>query len=190
MSFAPENEPSENTGPYQSEKELIFSYLGGKKPTLLLRNGDYIGSHKINLIEIFPLAFPYGWGGPDEKRATKISKAAILRHYCRIALPQMHESQFLLVLCSMWQRMESFTKCIINYKSSYMAMPSRRPPQKSMRVGGGSLKRHQKQNRKKLRKSTRNSFQKVIQNGTALSSVQVRIMLLFFKIYVILTLKI
>ena len=119
MSFAPENEPSENTGPYQSEKELIFSYLGGKKPTLLLRNGDYIGSHKIKLIEIFPLAFPYGWGGPDEKRATKISKAAILRHYCHIALPQMHESQFLLVLCSMWQRMESFTKCIINCKSSF-----------------------------------------------------------------------
>ena len=84
-----------------------------------MRNGDYIGSHKIKLIEIFPLAFPYGWGGPDEKRATKISKAAILRHYCHIALPQMHESQFLLVLCSMWQRMESFTKCIINYKSSF-----------------------------------------------------------------------
>ena len=46
-----------------------------------------------------------------------------------------------------------------------MAMPSRRPPQKSMRVGGGALKRHQKQNRKKLRKSTQNSSQKVIQKG-------------------------
>ena len=29
-------------------------------------------------------------------------------------------------------------------------MPSRRPPQKSMRMGGGALKRHQKQNRKKV----------------------------------------
>ena len=42
-----------------------------------------------------------------------------------------------------------------------------------MRMGGGALKRHQKQNRKKLPKSTRNSPQKVIQNETALSSVQV-----------------
>ena len=31
----------------------------------------------------------------------------------------MHQPQFLLVLCSMWQRMESFTKCIINCKSSF-----------------------------------------------------------------------
>ena len=70
-----------------------------------------------------------------------------------------------------------------------MAMPSRRPPQKSMRLGGGALKRHQKQNRKKLPKSTRNSPQKVVQNLMALSSVQVSIMFLFFKIYVILTHK-
>ena len=56
-----------------------------------------------------------------------------------------------------------------------------------MRMGGGALKRHQKQNRKKLQKSTQNSPQKVIQNDMALSSVQVSIMFLFFKIYVILT---
>ena len=119
MSFAPQNEPSETTGPFQSEKEFILSYLGGKKPTLLLRNGDYIGGNKIKLIDLFPLVFPYGWGGPDEKRVARLGKASVLRHYCRIALPQMHESQFLLVLCSMWQRMESFTKCIINCKSSF-----------------------------------------------------------------------
>ena len=68
-------------------------------------------------------------------------------------------------------------------------MPSRRPLQKSMRMGGGALKRHQKQNRKKLPKSTRNSPQKVTTNQMALSSVQVSRMLLFFKIYVILTHK-
>ena len=44
-----------------------------------------------------------------------------------------------------------------------------------MRMGGGALKRHQKQNRKKLPKSTRNSPQKVVQNVMALSSVQVRV---------------
>ena len=43
----------------------------------------------------------------------------MLRHYCRLSLPQMHQPQFLLVLCSMWQRMKSFTKCIINCKSSF-----------------------------------------------------------------------
>ena len=41
--------------------------------------------------------------------------------------------------------------------------------------GGRALKRHQKQNRNNLPKSTQNSPQKVIQKGTALSSVQVRL---------------
>ena len=78
-----------------------------------------------DLIELFPLIFPYGWGGPDAKRSTKVSKSAVLHHYCRIALPQVQHPQFLLVLCTMWQQMESFTKCIIscrsNIKSSTLA---------------------------------------------------------------------
>ena len=127
MTFAPSNEPTQTTGPFQSNKEFILSYLGknGTKPTLLLKRGDCIGGHKVNLIDLFPLIFPYGWGGPDEKHATKVSKSAVLRHYCRISLPQMQQPQFLLVLCSMWQRMESFTKCTIscrsNFKSSTLA---------------------------------------------------------------------
>ena len=31
----------------------------------------------------------------------------------------MQQSQFLLVLCSMWQKMESFKKCVINCKSNF-----------------------------------------------------------------------
>ena len=119
MTFAPRNEPSESTGPYKSQEEFVFSHLRGKKPSLLFRRGDYIGGHTIDPIDLFPLNFPFGWGGPEEKRATKISKSAVLQHYYKIYLPQMQQSQFLLVLCSMWQKMESFTKCIINCKSNF-----------------------------------------------------------------------
>ena len=119
MTFASSNEPTEETGPYKSNKDFIFSYLAGEKPTLLFRNGDCVGGHTVNLVDIFPLIFPYGSGGPDEKRTTTVSKSAALRHYVRIALPQMQQPQFLLVLCSMWQRMESFTKCIINCRSKF-----------------------------------------------------------------------
>ena len=119
MTFSARKDPSENTGPFNSEKELILSYLKGKKPTLLFRNGDNIGGHEVKLIDLFPLIFPFGWGGTDEYRATKVSKSEVLRHYSRIALPQMQQSQFLLVLCSMWQRMESFKKCIVSCKSDF-----------------------------------------------------------------------
>ena len=78
-----------------------------------------MGGHKGNLIDLFPIVFPYGFGGPDEIRATLVSPTAVLRHYCRIALPQMQNAQFLLVLCSMWQRIESFKKCIISCKSDF-----------------------------------------------------------------------
>ena len=119
MTFAPRHEPSESTGPCQSEKEFIFSHMKGKKPTLLFRSGDIVGGHTIDLVDLFPLVFPYGWGSPSERRGTKVGKSAVLRHYCRISLPQMQQSQFLLVLCSMWQRLESFNKCIISCKSSF-----------------------------------------------------------------------
>ena len=62
MTFAASNEPTRATGPYQSNKEFILSQLGekGKEPTLLLKRGDNVGGHKVNLIDLFPLIFPYG----------------------------------------------------------------------------------------------------------------------------------
>ena len=119
MTYASRNEPSETTGPYKSEEEFIFSHLKGEKPTLLFRRGDFIGGHNIDLVDLFPLIFPYGWGGLNEKRATKVSRSAMLRHYCKLSLPQMQKPQFLLVICGMWQRLESFRKCIVNCKSRF-----------------------------------------------------------------------
>ena len=63
--------------------------MKGHKPTLLFKRGDCVGGHKVNLIDIFPLIFPYGWDGPDVKRATKVFKSGILCHCCRISLRQM-----------------------------------------------------------------------------------------------------
>ena len=46
--------------------------------------------------------------GPGEIRITKVYASAVPCHYNRTELPQMQQSQFQLVLRSMWQRMESF----------------------------------------------------------------------------------
>ena len=56
----------------------------------------------MKFIDLFPLIFPYWWGGPDTKRATKVSKSGVLHHYCQISLLQVQQPQFLLVLCTMW----------------------------------------------------------------------------------------
>ena len=82
MTFASSNEPTGETGPYQSNTEFILSQLDekGKEPTLLFEKGDNVRGHKVNLIDLFPLIFPYGWGGPDQIRRTKLSKGGVLRH--------------------------------------------------------------------------------------------------------------
>ena len=68
MTFASSAEPTETTGAFQNESQFVFSILKGKKPTLLFRNGDFMNGYKINLIDLFPLNFPFGWGGPNKKR--------------------------------------------------------------------------------------------------------------------------
>ena len=67
-------DPTETTGADQNESQFVCSILGGKKPTLRFRTGDFVNTHHIKLYGVFPLYFPFGLGGPDEKRMTRISE--------------------------------------------------------------------------------------------------------------------
>ena len=70
--FAPANQPTENTGTSTNESDFIFSLLQEKEPTLIFHGGDRIGSHKVKLEDMFPIQFPFGLGGL-QKRPTKVS---------------------------------------------------------------------------------------------------------------------
>ena len=85
MSFASRSEPSKSTGPFQTEKDFIFSHIKGHKTTLLVRSDDIVGGRIIDLVDQFPLT--YGWGGPNERRGNKVRKSSVLRNYCRTVLP-------------------------------------------------------------------------------------------------------
>ena len=74
LSFSPRNEPSESTGPFKSEKDFIFSHIKGQKPALVFRSGDIVGGHTIDLIDMFPMIFPFGRGGLYEMRTTKYQR--------------------------------------------------------------------------------------------------------------------
>ena len=52
---------------------------------------------------------------------TKVSDHEVFRHYCQIALPEMQQSQFLLVVCSMYQRLLSFRKSFVLCRSKMNA---------------------------------------------------------------------
>ena len=42
-----------------------------------------------------------------------------LKHYMRLALPQMHRPIFVLLVCSMYQRLKSFSTAFVRCKSSF-----------------------------------------------------------------------
>ena len=46
--------------------------MKGQKPTLLFRSGNIVGNHKIDLLDLFPLIFPYGWGVRMKKEVTEL----------------------------------------------------------------------------------------------------------------------
>ena len=68
--FTSSGEPTESSGASSNEMQFVTSYLRGEKPTLIFKSGDTINGHTLKLIDMFPLNFPFGWGGPDEKRCT------------------------------------------------------------------------------------------------------------------------
>ena len=117
FTFAPANQPNQNTGSCTNERDFIFSLLKGKEPTLIFRGGDRVGGHQIKLEKMFPVQFPFGVGGLHEKRPTKVSTMEVIRHYVRLSLPQFQRADFILVLYAMYQRVQSFQNSIITCKT-------------------------------------------------------------------------
>ena len=85
-----------------------MSQIKRENPTMLFCRGERTLDYLIKLEQLFATKFPFGRGGLNEKRATKVSKSECLRHYIRIALPNFQTADFLLVICSLYQRLESF----------------------------------------------------------------------------------
>eukprot|EP00956_Cyclotella_meneghiniana_P039249 scaffold168208_cov48-Cyclotella_meneghiniana.AAC.1 len=75
---------------------------------LMLHGGNYAKEHEVDIEAVLPFAFPYGIGGPNQKRRTKISKDKIIKHYTRLAMPQFMTAEVILVLHHIFSRQKSF----------------------------------------------------------------------------------
>ena len=118
--FAPRTQSSTNTGPFSNENDFIVSKLMNKNIdfTLLFKYGTKIQAHLLDLIDMFPVQFPFGRGGPREKRAVKMSAEYCYKHYAALSLPQMMRADFLLIICSMYQTAKCYTNAIITCRST------------------------------------------------------------------------
>ena len=113
--FSSGRDPTKEASVYKTNKELVLAVLDNSAaPTLTLHGGEYARFREVMKLEnVFPTAFPFGMGGPTQKRRNKISDEERIRHYLRLSLPQFMESEFVLVANFLLGRILSYKTAMI-----------------------------------------------------------------------------
>jgi hypothetical protein len=66
-------EPTNTTSTFNSKSEFLDALIKSKEPIMIFCSSDYQPDYKLNLPSVFPLHFPFGTGGIEEFRRTKVS---------------------------------------------------------------------------------------------------------------------
>ncbi|KAL7451819.1 hypothetical protein ACHAWC_004215 [Mediolabrus comicus] len=121
--FTSAHEPQDDTGVYESNQKFVKAMLDRTMPTLLVNGGNYADLRELRLEDVCPLQFPFGQGGPNVQRRTKISMETCYQHYCKLSLPQFMRGDFLLILNHMYNRQRSYRTAVVTCKSSLFGEP-------------------------------------------------------------------
>jgi hypothetical protein len=73
---------------FNLQSEFIDALLKCKEPTMIFCSTNYQPNYKLTLPTVFPLYFPFGTGGIEEFRRTKVSVEECLKYYLKISCPQ------------------------------------------------------------------------------------------------------
>ena len=106
--FPSVGEPKNTTSTFNSQSEFIDALLKSKEPTMIFCSNKYQPDYKLTLPSVFPLHFPFGSGGIEEFRRTKVSVEEYLKHYLKISCPQFQKADIILVIGHMFFRKKSF----------------------------------------------------------------------------------
>ena len=113
--------PNEGTSVFDSNQQFLEAMLDRNAPTMLMYGGSYLKAHEIDLVDVFPIQFPFGLGGPvgPIERKVPVSLEACLEHYMRLSLNQFMRPDFILVCYHLWCRNASYKTGLIKCKSDY-----------------------------------------------------------------------
>ena len=64
-----------------------------------------VSKWELDMMDNFPIHFPYGFGGPSQQRRTKSSATGCLSHYMELSLDQFKKGDFLLVCWNLVENM-------------------------------------------------------------------------------------
>jgi hypothetical protein len=119
--FSSAQDPDDETSVYETTRKFACALVNHSAPTVFVRGGNFGKEHELPIEAVLPFAFPYGLGGPKQKRATPISLKSCIQRYFRLAMPQFMTADVVLVLHQIFSRQISFETGVMtcrNQKSS------------------------------------------------------------------------
>jgi hypothetical protein len=117
--FSSAQNPVEESSVFHTSKKFACAMVKQSNPILMLHGGNYAREHEVDLEAVLPFAFPYGMGGPNQKRRTKVSKDKIIKRYTRLAMPQFMTAEVILVLHHIFSRQKSFETGIMTCRNKH-----------------------------------------------------------------------
>ena len=112
-------EPDQENGAYDDKDAFASAVLKGQTPVLMLHPKNYFGDKNLHLPSIFPLQFPFGFGGFKDERPVKVSEIECLKHYMRLSSPSFRRQDFVLVSCHIYHRIRSFQTAYIKCQAKF-----------------------------------------------------------------------
>ena len=106
--FTSAQEPNQDTSVFNCPDRFAIALLQKKRPVLLVSGGTFANIQETNIENVLPFSFPFGLGGTNMKRQVKVSDLLCIQHYMRLSLGQFLESQTILLLYQMYNRIKSF----------------------------------------------------------------------------------
>ena len=85
----------------------------------MLHPENYFSERDIPLPLLFPIQFPYGFGGVKDKRPVKVSEIECLKQYLRLSSPAFRRQDFVLVSCHIFNRIKSFQTGYIKCQTKF-----------------------------------------------------------------------
>ena len=116
--FTSAQEPNQDTSVFDCPDRFAIAMLQNKPPRLLVSGGTFANIQEMKIENVLPFSFPFGIGGMNMNRRVKVSDLLCIQHYMRISLRQFMESQTILLLHQMYNRMKSYINGVMTCRTN------------------------------------------------------------------------
>jgi hypothetical protein len=116
--FTSAQEPNQDTSVFDCPDRFAIAMLQNKPPQLLVSGGTFANIQEMKIENVLPFSFPFGIGGMNMNRKVKVSDLLCIQHYMRLSLRQFMESQTILLLHQMYNRMKSYINGVMTCRTN------------------------------------------------------------------------